>query len=395
MTLRFRRTVRLAPGVRLNIGKRGVSLSMGPRGASVTAGGSGTFFNAGLPGTGLSSRQRLSGSSARPQKKTHERESDDTDLSIITRLNDDGSVEFLDSNENSLPEDIVSRAKRQKGEFIREWLVSQCEKINSQIDALENIHLGTPPPDRKPVYSQESFTHAAPIPPIPKSLGILGRIFKGTRIRIENENAAAYAGYEHEYRDWEKSKSDFEDAEHHRKNLIEKGLYSDPVAMDELLESALQLIDWPRETHVSYEISQNGKQVFVDVDLPEIEDMPSKSASLPSRGWKVTMKTLTDTKLRQLYMNHVHGVGFRLIGETFATLPTVNEVVLSAYSQRPNKATGEVQDEYLYSANVSRDKWSNINFGNLSAVDLVAALDQFELRRKMTKTGIFMPIAPY
>ena len=395
MTFRFRRTVRLAPGVRLNIGKRGVSLSMGPRGASVTVGGSGAFFNAGIPGTGLSSRQRLSGGSTRPKKVAHADESDDGSLSLITRLNDDGSVDFLDSNENPLPDEIINRAKHQKGDFIREWLASQCEKINSQISSLENIHLETPPPDRKPSYSPELFTLHSPLPPISKPLGILGRLFKSVRTRIENENEVAFAEYGQRYREWTKAQSDFDDVQRKRKYLLEQRLYSDPSAMYEVLESSLQSIEWPRETNVSYEIDPSGKKVFVDVDLPVIEDMPGKSASLPSRGWKVTMKALTDTKLRQLYMNHVHGVGFRLIGEIFATLPTVNEVALSAYSQRASKATGEIQDEYLYSVRVSRNEWSKINFSNLGSVDMVTALDQFELRRKMTKTGLFTPIDPY
>jgi len=133
----------------------------------------------------------------------------------------------------------------------------------------------------------------------------------------------------------------------------------------------------------------------MDVDLPEIEDMPTKLASLPARGWKVSMKQLTDTKKRQLYMNHVHGVGFRLIGEAFATLPTVESVTLSAYSQRPDKATGKIVDEYLYSVCVERGAWSAINFHNLAAVDMVESLAQFNLRRKMTKTGIFKPIEPH
>ena len=81
------------------------------------------------------------------------------------------------------------------------------------------------------------------------------------------------------------------------------------------------------------EIASSGRQIFMDVDLPEIEDMPSNTATLPSRGWKVSMKTLTDTKKRQLYMTHVHGIGFRLIGETFSTLPTMNQVTAPSIAQ--------------------------------------------------------------
>lgn len=73
-------------------------------------------------------------------------------------------------------------------------------------------------------------------------------------------------------------------------------------------------------------------------------------------------------------MRHVHGIGFRIIGEAFAMLPKADEVVLSGYSRRPDKSTGEVQDQYLYSVRVSRNEWARINFANLDDVDPAEAL---------------------
>lgn len=51
---RFRRTIKIAPGVRLNISKTGVSTSVGVRGANVTFGRRGTTSTVGIPGSGLS-----------------------------------------------------------------------------------------------------------------------------------------------------------------------------------------------------------------------------------------------------------------------------------------------------------------------------------------------------
>jgi hypothetical protein len=62
MSLRFRRRIRILPGVHLNISKSGISTSVGVRGASVTLGKRGTYLNAGIPGTGISSRTRLDSS---------------------------------------------------------------------------------------------------------------------------------------------------------------------------------------------------------------------------------------------------------------------------------------------------------------------------------------------
>ncbi len=54
MGLRFRRSLRILPGVRLNLGKRGASVSVGARGALLTFGKRGTRATVGIPGTGLS-----------------------------------------------------------------------------------------------------------------------------------------------------------------------------------------------------------------------------------------------------------------------------------------------------------------------------------------------------
>lgn len=54
MGFRFRRSIRIMPGVRLNLGRRGTSVSVGVRGAHVTVGPSGVRQTVGVPGTGMS-----------------------------------------------------------------------------------------------------------------------------------------------------------------------------------------------------------------------------------------------------------------------------------------------------------------------------------------------------
>ena len=61
MALNFRKRIKIAPGVHLNLSKGGVSTSVGPRGAKVTFGKKGTFLHTGIPGTGLYSREKISG----------------------------------------------------------------------------------------------------------------------------------------------------------------------------------------------------------------------------------------------------------------------------------------------------------------------------------------------
>lgn len=54
MGFRFRKSLKIAPGVRLNLSKSGVSASVGGRGATVNVSKRGTRTTVGIPGTGLS-----------------------------------------------------------------------------------------------------------------------------------------------------------------------------------------------------------------------------------------------------------------------------------------------------------------------------------------------------
>lgn len=56
MGFRFRRSIRLFPGIRVNLSKSGTSLSVGRRGATLNFGKQGVHSTVGLPGTGLSYR---------------------------------------------------------------------------------------------------------------------------------------------------------------------------------------------------------------------------------------------------------------------------------------------------------------------------------------------------
>ena len=59
--MRFRRRVKLFPGVTLNFSKTGISTTIGVPGASVNFNKHGIFLNTGIPGTGIYDRKRIGG----------------------------------------------------------------------------------------------------------------------------------------------------------------------------------------------------------------------------------------------------------------------------------------------------------------------------------------------
>lgn len=71
--MRFSKRVKIAPGLKLNVGLRGVSTTVGRPGASVNLGKRGTSVTVGIPGTGISHTKRLTSSNeASTATDTHE-----------------------------------------------------------------------------------------------------------------------------------------------------------------------------------------------------------------------------------------------------------------------------------------------------------------------------------
>ncbi|MCT8959858.1 DUF4236 domain-containing protein [Pseudomonas veronii] len=391
MAMRFRKSIKLAPGIRMNLSGAGVGWTLGPRGASVGIGKRGARLNTSF--MGISSSQKLSGPSRSTKPAATKPAS--TFVSVTCSLHDDGSLTFQDAAGNDLPEHVIEAVKKQNKDAILAVIQRKCDEINGNIDALGTIHLDTPNCTSRPVFVEVPFGEPEPVAPAPLKPSLLDRLFKKRMLRLEARNAEIQKNFAAYYDDWSNNRGNHTQLERDRKLLINEGIYTNTSDMEAWLEDNLQDIQWPRETAISLELLEDGQLVLLDVDLPEIEDMPSSTASVPSRGLKLSVKAMSTTAVQKLYMAHVHAVAFRIIGETFAALPKATTVVLSGYSQRPGKATGRITDEYLFSVRVNRTTWGDIDFGRLADIDVVEALARFDLRRQMSKTGIFKAIDPF
>ena len=94
MGLRFRKSIKIANGVKLNFGKKGVGVSVGGKGARYSINSSGRrTATVGIPGTGLSYSHTSGG-----KKKSKSRSNSDR-----TTTSDDGRVKI----EHNLALDIV------------------------------------------------------------------------------------------------------------------------------------------------------------------------------------------------------------------------------------------------------------------------------------------------
>jgi hypothetical protein len=446
MGFRFRHSIRIAPGLRVNVGKRGVSLSAGVRGASVTFGPRGTYTNVSIPGTGLSYRKRAGGGSEQRrtvraqqrlereyQRLEKERARQEALSKVKLSLDKEtGALQIENAFGGPLSRQDLKLVWDQKRSSILEWLEQQADEINGDVELLTSIHQDTPSPDSDPEYETIAFDEQPPEQPMqpeaaPKPevkvlppLSFFAKFFMSKRLAHEKEQQHLHEEHEKALlaweearkkeienyqealqryadlrRDWDGRKKVHEAKEADRKARFPELLRTDPEVMNKILEDALNSLSWPRETLVSYQITDHGRQVWLDVDLPEMEDLPQKLASVASTGKKLNIKNKPAKQLQLEYAQHIHGIAFRLAGTVFATLPTASTAIISGFSQRLDSSTGKVNDDYLLSVRVEREKYSRINFDSLDKVNPVDAMGGFEIRRKLTSTGVFKAIDPF
>jgi hypothetical protein len=164
--------------------------------------------------------------------------------------------------------------------------------------------------------------------------------------------------------------------------------------METVLNKILSTLPWPRETEVSFDFGDDCTTLDLDVDLPEIEDMPNRIATVAAKGMRVNFQKHTQAKILHDYLRLVHGTAFRVAGEVFANLPRVAQATVSEFTQRLDPQTGHVREDYVLSVRIRRPEWEVTNFDRPRDVDPVEALERFELVRSPDRSGRLRRIDP-
>jgi len=403
MAFRFQRRIRLAPGVRLNLSKRGLGLSLGPRGASLSVGPSGVHGHAGVPGTGLAYRQKLNGGDGHSGSNAgaaggdaaalEARLAEGGNLAVKLEIDESGQVSYFHADGVPMSDAEARVLRRHADEALREQLQALCERLNADLDRLGRLHEETPAPESAG-YAMRDFDEPPPAPFQPLAPVWWHVLWPPARRAREAQSRRLRAEFDERYRAWEWRKAEHDAAEFARYQRESDGVWDDPDAMEATLRERLEEIEWPRETLVDFDLGSDVSTIALDIDLPGEEEMPDRYWGMPPKQLKLSPRRLSATRQRKLYRDHVHGIAFRVLGAVFARLPGVEEARVSGYRQVTDPATGAERDQYLFSVKVSRAQWLKIHFDSLDQIDPVAALEAFTLRRDMTRTGIFRDIEP-
>ncbi|MBT0671475.1 DUF4236 domain-containing protein [Novosphingobium profundi] len=349
MGFRFSKRIQIMPGVRLNLSKSGASWSLGPRGASVSVGKRGVYGNVGLPGTGLSWRERLDRPSGRSSTSASTRNAPSMPSTVSARLVDN-QIQLFDGNDYPLDPSLISAAKSAMKEEIRAFLHEHETERNGFIDSLKTLHHDVPQSVRQAVGPANG--------------------------KPQREQFASQGDFMAALMTWNADRAN-------------AGCDDDHIA--EALLQALGELQWPAETNIA--ISLQGGRLLLDVDLPEIEDMPTSRWKALISKMSLEEKPISQKDICTLYRDHVSSIMIRLIGHSMASSGAIQSVGISAYTQRAS-ATGHVTDEYVASVTVTRSAWNGINLPKIHEIDPDNLLRHFGAKLEANARGKLLTQTP-
>lgn len=117
MGWRFRRRIKICPGLYLNISKSGFGLNIGTKGANVSLGPKGSYVNTGFPGTGIYRRDRLCESSSnddstyKSEASSYNEKSDGV-RNVITSHDQSSGIPSIDNLKSK--EELLAQNKREE-----------------------------------------------------------------------------------------------------------------------------------------------------------------------------------------------------------------------------------------------------------------------------------------
>jgi hypothetical protein len=111
---------------------------------------------------------------------------------------------------------------------------------------------------------------------------------------VERENTLLKQRYEKQRVAWAEQYANWQFELRNMKNSLTAGVAreqfrSDARFFEDCLAEVLSQTEWPRETLVTFEVRPDESMVWLDVDLPEIEDMPDKCMA-SMQGERISLK---------------------------------------------------------------------------------------------------------
>ena len=311
--MRFRKSISICKGVKLNLSKSGASVTVGPgKGVSFNMGTKGAYFNWSIPGTGVYDRVRV-------------------DTLVKDKLGG-----------------LFGGAKAEEED--KPTASSKSTKTGTKTGAKSGTKSGAKAAPAK----KASGPSEAELARLQQEMALV--CIQQLAPDVKTKPAGAF----------------------------------DADQADAAIEDWLSEAEAPIEFSLQTDMAPEKATVMIDLDLPEIEDMPQdKLTELADGTLKIKKKTQKES--RADYQTCVFGLGAYVAAHVLNLVPAAKQVVVSAYTQRRNEKTGDVEDVFIYSVVYAREAFKK----GYQQQEPEAFAGKLRGRYYVLASGVMKGIAPF
>jgi hypothetical protein len=427
MGFRFRRSIKLLPGVRFNVGLKGASISLGGRGATTNLSSRGVRTTLGIPGTGLSWSTGPTGAARQPARVTkYDGYRPGSQAETRAILHDVAQAQVL-----------AHEAERQR--LLNCW--RQMPDVPS-IDAFraECTPRASPPPESRPPPRDEAqerlalqkdvraaVTREKGDPSRLWGVAATGVFFGGclllgqksnlgcaavvgsllvwktvpailrriqVRQAVDERIAVEWPAHDRELRGdherYEDLVASWPELERVRVDGARRLLSGEPEAVDEAVSSALEALDYPFEAECKAALPDPSTACIV-LNLPDFDDVipEAKERALKSGDIKESRRPKHERNADFAHLSA--GLALQVARTCCAAAPTLNRVQVAAFTQRRARGSGELRQVCLIEFDVTR---CQISSWEQATVDPLWALRTSTSRFDLKDNDEFKAIDP-
>lgn len=364
MGLRVKKSIKIAPGVKVNIGKKSAGVTFGGKGFHYTVNSSGRrTTTVGIPGTGLSysSTSRKKHSNAQAKRKQLERECEKAakDKEKQKQLELEHAKAVVEEYECKI-DAIISIHRACADEIDWDVVVQKTAPFEKGEQGPREIEAREKADSYKPGF-------------LAKRIKVFDSAANGS---LEKKIASAIDEDKKEYEEWETW------------NIMATRICSkDLDAMLEVIENVDVFGDLT-EYGSGFEVGLiTDKIAEVEFDIMADTVVPKEEATITAAG-KLSQKKMAISKRFDIMQDYVCSCALRIARDLFSILP-LDEVLIHAKDSLLDTSIGCDVKQDILSVRITRDKMQNMNFDLIDPSDSMA---NFECNMKFLKTKGFQPI---
>jgi hypothetical protein len=362
----FRKSFKIAPGVRLNVSSRSVGASVGVKGLRYSVNSRGQRrTTASLPGTGLSFTSTSGGSNRSRGNRNYRTASYQRQAELNRMQKEREKLQELEQNrlevesfENRL--EMIKSIHKECDDFV-DWQVIQ--------DTEPPFLKGHPGPSEH--HALQELQNYRP--------GFITRLFNKEENHVDalrKKVLEARKKDEEEYQEWSLLTE-----------TATKVLNGDLDTYFEVIKEFAPLDDLSEFGSGFEFFLEEAHTMEVEFDVQAQKVIPTEMKTLTSTG-KVSVKNMPISKYYDIQQDYVCSCVLRIARDMFALLP-LDTIIIHALDSHLNTSTGYHEKVVVLSVKINRDALNLLNF---DAIDCSDSMVNFEHRMNFRKTKGFAPV---